>query len=85
MMICSKMSCNATQGAPIPNEEPNEEGAPPAESDRISSKAKLIAKLVTEQKWVYSLNQDQAKKLQDNAANVTKFQWTNITPLIGRL
>jgi hypothetical protein len=52
------------------------EGAPPTESDRISSKAKLMAELVSEWERVYSLNQELVKKLQDNAANVSKFQST---------
>jgi hypothetical protein len=69
------MSPNGTHGAPMPNKQPIEEGAhPPTESDRISSNAKLIAKLVTERKRVNSLNQDLVKKLQDNASNVTKFR-----------
>jgi hypothetical protein len=75
-MTRSKTSHNGTHGAPTPNVQPNEEGAPLAESDRVSSKAKLIAELVTERKRVYTLNQDLIKKLQDNAANVTKFQST---------
>jgi hypothetical protein len=39
------MSHNATHGAPKPNKEANLEGAPPAKSDSMSFKAKLIAKL----------------------------------------
>ena len=75
-MTRSKTSHNGTHGAPTPNVQPNEESVPPAESDRISSKAKLMAELVTERKRVYSLNMELVKKLNDNAVSVSKFQST---------
>jgi hypothetical protein len=56
------------------------EGAPPAESDLLSFKAKLITKLVTERKRVYYLDQDLVKKLLDNAAHLSKFQSTYHIP-----
>jgi hypothetical protein len=55
-------------------------GAPPSESDRISSKAKLMAELVTEWKRVYSLNMELVKKLNNNAIKVSKFQLTITAP-----
>jgi hypothetical protein len=69
---------NATHGAPTctANEEPAVGGAPPSEFDRISSKAKLMAELVTERKRVHSLNVELVKKLNDNAVSVSKFQST---------
>jgi hypothetical protein len=76
-MTRSKTAANVAHGAPAPNEEPAMDGAPPAsESDRISSKAKLMAELVTERKRVYSLNMELVKKLNDNAVSVSKFQST---------
>jgi hypothetical protein len=57
-MTRSKTASNATYGAPAPNGEPAVGGAPPSKSDRISSKAKLMAELVTEQKCVRSLNME---------------------------
>jgi hypothetical protein len=75
-MTRSKTAANATHGAPAPDEEPAVSGAPPSESDRISSKAKLMAELVTERKRVYSLNMELVKKLSENAVSVSKFQST---------
>jgi hypothetical protein len=76
-MTRSKTSPNGTRGAPTPNEQPIEEGPPPtAESDRISSKAKLIAELVTERKRVYTLNQELVKRLYADASSNAKFQST---------
>jgi hypothetical protein len=75
-MTHSKMLANAIHGASAPNKEPAVEGAIPARSGCISSKAKLMAELVIEWKRVYSLNQELVKKLQDNTANVSKFRST---------
>jgi hypothetical protein len=76
MMTHSKTATNATHGAPTPSGKPDVDGAPPAKSDVLSSKAKLMAELVTEQKWVYTLNMEIVKKLNDNAISVSKFQST---------
>jgi hypothetical protein len=51
-MTSSKTATNVTHGAPASNEEPAVGGAPPSESDRISSKAKLMTELVTERKRI---------------------------------
>jgi hypothetical protein len=76
-MTRSKTSPNGPHGAPTPNNQPMEEGAPTtAESDRISSKAKLIAELVTERKRVYTLNQELVKKIHADSASSSKFQST---------
>jgi hypothetical protein len=55
MRTCSKTLTIATHGAPTPNDGPDVEGAPPAKSDVLSSKAKLLAELVTERKRVCTL------------------------------
>jgi hypothetical protein len=68
----SKTLAKATHGAPTPNKESGMEGAPPAKSDVLSSKAKLMAELVTEQKWAYILNMKLFKKLNNNV--MSEFQ-----------
>jgi hypothetical protein len=76
-MTQNKTASNAIHGAPAPNEEPAMEGAPPTKSDHISLKAKLMAELVTEQrKWVYSLNMELVKTINDNDVSISKFQST---------
>jgi hypothetical protein len=73
-MAGKKTSCNATHGAPLPDNDPNEDGAPISKADLAKKSTKLILELVNEQKTVeVVLNKDIMKRMKEHATSVTKF------------
>jgi hypothetical protein len=60
-MARKKTSRNATHGAPLPNDDTNEDSAPITEAGLANKKKKLISELVKERKKVETLNRDMLK------------------------
>jgi hypothetical protein len=71
-MAPKKTSCNATHGAPSPNDDPNEDGAPISEADLANKKTKLILELVNKWKKVETLHKDVLKRIKEHATSITK-------------
>jgi hypothetical protein len=69
-MAPKKTSRNATHGAPLPNDETNEDGAPLSKADLANKKKKLILELVNERKKVETLNRDMLKRIKEHARSV---------------
>jgi hypothetical protein len=72
-MAGKKTSKTAAHGAPSPDDDPNEDGAPISEADVAKKRSKLILELVNERKKVEVLNKDIMKRVKEHATSVTKF------------
>jgi hypothetical protein len=72
-MAPKKTSRNATHGAPLPNDDTNEDGAPISKADLANKKKKLISELVNERKKVETLNRDILKRIKEHVTSVTKY------------
>ena len=72
-MAGKKTSKTAAHGAPSPDNDPNEDGAPISEADLAKKSTKLILELVNERKKVETLNKDILKRIKEHATSVTKY------------
>ena len=72
-MAGKKTSKTAAHGAPSPDDDPNEDGAPISEADVAKKRSKLILELVNERKKVEVLNKDIMKRVKEHATSVTMF------------
>jgi hypothetical protein len=70
-MAGKKTSRNATHGAPLPDDYPNnKDGAPISEADLAKKSTKLILELVNERKKVEVLNKDIMKRMKEHVTSV---------------